>query len=110
MHNAECDSNRAQGEAVDTPEPIAESQPGAVPRGYDFSQAIPKPVRILGLQLLPLSLGRYRMLRRFECPFVAEGPAEASMADLLLGLLICSMRCQEFLEFIEWGGAARELT
>jgi len=63
-----------------------------------FSAAIPEPFRILGLSLKPLSLGRYRLLRRFECAFVAEEEAAAGVSDLLLGGVICSMRVDEFLE------------
>src|SRR5437588_535962 len=66
-----------------------------------FKAAVPEPYRIFGLRLLPLSLGRYRLLRRFGVAFVAEGEATATMQDLVLGILICSMRCRDFLEFIE---------
>jgi hypothetical protein len=62
-----------------------------------FSAAVPEPFRVLGLTLRPLSLGRYRLLQRFECAFVADGAASADMPDLLIGVLICSMRCDEFL-------------
>jgi hypothetical protein len=74
-----------------------------------FEAAIPEPFRILGLRLKPLSLGRYRLLQRFHCAFVAEKEVSAGMADLLLGLLICSMEVREFLEFIESSDAARQL-
>jgi hypothetical protein len=66
-----------------------------------FTAAIPEPFRILGLQLKPLSLGRYRLMRRFDCAFVGEKEASATMGDLVIGLLICSMRCDEFLKFVE---------
>lgn len=70
------------------------------PESHDyFSRAIPEPYRILGLQLLPLSVGRYRLLKRFEVAFVADGEANAGISDLLLGVLICSMRVDEFLRF-----------
>ena len=68
-----------------------------------FQAAVPEPYRIFGLRLLPLSLGRYRLLKRFEVAFVAEGEATASMEDLLLGVLICSMRCEEFKAGVERG-------
>jgi hypothetical protein len=74
-----------------------------------FKAAIPEPFRIFGIRLLPLSLGRYRLLSRFGCAFVAEGEASATVDDLLLGILICSMRCQEFLEFIEGDNFKTEL-
>ncbi|HEV2210857.1 MAG TPA: hypothetical protein VG167_18950 [Verrucomicrobiae bacterium] len=74
-----------------------------------FQAAIPEPVRIFGLRLLPLSLGRYRLLCRFGCAFVADGEALATAGDLLLGILICSMRCAEWLEFVESPESGDEL-
>lgn len=64
-----------------------------------FKQVIPEPYRILGLRLLPLSVGRYRLLKRFECAFVADGEAQAGVSDLLLGVIICSMRVDDFTAF-----------
>lgn len=64
-----------------------------------FSRAIPEPYCILGLKLRPLSVGRYRLLKRFNVAFVADEAAEATVQDLLLGVLICSMRVEEFVEF-----------
>lgn len=65
-----------------------------------FQAAVPEPYRIFGLQLLPLSLGRYRLLMRFDCAFVADGEAKATIEDLLVGILICSMRVKDFLELL----------
>jgi hypothetical protein len=86
---------------------------------FDFSASIPEPVRILGLALLPLSLGRYRLLKRLGCAFVSDPPLpvpkepvaqmEFLLGHLLIGALICSMRCAEGLEFLESPKAAREL-
>lgn len=64
-----------------------------------FSATVPDPYRILGLTLRPLSLGRYRLLRRFNVGFVSDGETSAKPEDLLLGVLICSMRVDEFLEW-----------
>jgi len=74
-----------------------------------FTRAVPEPWRILGLQLKPLSVGRYRLLKRFEVAFVAEGEAQAGVPDLLLGVLICSMRVDEFLEFSASPHFARDI-
>jgi hypothetical protein len=63
--------------------------------------AIPEPYRILGLRLRPLSLGHYLLLKRFNCAFLAADASQATREDLLLAVLICSMRHQEFLDFIE---------
>jgi hypothetical protein len=65
-----------------------------------FKAAIPEPFRILGLTLKLLSLGRYRLLKRFGCAFVADGSEEPTLSDLVIGVLICSMTCQEFKDFI----------
>jgi len=65
-----------------------------------FQAAIPEPFRILGLALRPLSLGHYRLLKRFDCAFVADGEAKAGPGDLILGLLICSMPPGEFLSWL----------
>lgn len=67
----------------------------------DFKAAIPEPYQILGLRLLPLSVGRYRLLNRFNCAFVSETDTTAQIGDLILGVLICSMRCDEFVAFYE---------
>jgi hypothetical protein len=61
--------------------------------------AAPEPVRIFGVQLRPLSLGRYRLLQRFGCGFVEAEETLVGVADLMLGILICSMRVDEFVEF-----------
>jgi len=74
-----------------------------------FVAAIPEPFRILGLQLKPLSLGRYRLMHRFDCAFVADEDRTAGIADLLLGVLICSMRCDEFLTFLGSKGFSRQM-
>jgi len=66
-----------------------------------FKAAIPEPFQILGLKLKPLSLGRYRLMRRFDVAFVLEESVMAKVGDLILGVLICSMRCDEFLAFLE---------
>lgn len=67
----------------------------------DFKAAIPEPYQILGLRLLPLSLGRYRLLHRFQCAFVSEEATTAEIGDLLLGVLVCSMHCDEFVSFYQ---------
>jgi hypothetical protein len=75
--------------------------------GSYFKSKVPEPFRVLGLTLGPMSLGHYGLLKRFDCAFVAEEEASASGADLLIGVLICSMRPEEFLEFANSPGFAR---
>jgi hypothetical protein len=68
----------------------------ARPDGVDdfFAKDIPEPYQILGLQLLPMSIGRYRRMARHKIAFVDEGKKGATGKDLLLGVLICSMTCR----------------
>jgi hypothetical protein len=75
----------------------------------DFTAAIPEPYQILGLRLLPLSVGRYRLLHRFNCAFVSEEATTATIGDLILGILICSMRFDQFVAFYESKSFAREV-
>src|ERR1035437_8151192 len=59
-----------------------------------FAKDIPEPFQILGLRLLPLSIGRYRRMARHGIGFVSEVTELADGKDLLLGVLICSMTCR----------------
>jgi hypothetical protein len=77
-----------------------------------FKAVVPEPFRILGLSLRPLSLGRYLLLKRFNCVFVAEEVpqlqpgetlAEIYVGSLILGVFICSFRCDEFMALLESG-------
>lgn len=63
--------------------------------------AIPDPYRILGLRLRPFSLGHYLLLQRFGCRFIEDDKTTVGRDDLILGVLICSRKHREFLEFIE---------
>lgn len=85
----------------------AKPQPG-------YAQAaIPEPYRILGLRLRPFSLGHWLLMQRFDCAFIgaekAAPEASAGRNDLLLGVLICSMRHDEFLRFIEQKNFLRQI-
>jgi hypothetical protein len=66
-----------------------------------FQAAIPEPVQILGLRLKPFCLGHYFLLTRFDVAFVADESREATLQDLILGVLICSMTYEGFLAFLE---------
>jgi hypothetical protein len=66
-----------------------------------FNAAIPEPTIIFGVQLLPLSLGRYRLLHRFGCEFVSEKAETCGIESLLLGILICGMPCADFLAMLD---------
>jgi hypothetical protein len=81
---------------------------GTGPADY-FLTAVPEPFQVLGLQLRPLSLGRYRLLHRFQCAFVADGEQSATMGDLIIGALICSMPVEEFLDWAKSPDFARDV-
>jgi hypothetical protein len=61
-----------------------------------FEQIIPEPPVCCGRTLKPLSIGRYRRMARFKVAFVGESESHASAGDLLMGVLICSMTCEQF--------------
>lgn len=61
-----------------------------------FDQLFQFPPVILGRQLLPLSIGRYRLMAWMDCAFCAEEERIATARDLLIGIVICSLRCDEF--------------
>jgi hypothetical protein len=65
-----------------------------------FKAAIPEPHTILGQRLRPFSLGHYLILSRFGSPFVSEGNAVAGRDDLIFAVLVCTMKYDEFFEFI----------
>lgn len=79
----------------------------------EFQAALPEPHVILGLRLLPLSLGRYRLLKRFNSPFVSEEQEELSLnkicGELFFALLICGLRCDEFRSLMEAGRLEKEV-
>ena len=56
-----------------------------------FAAAIPEPWQILGVKLRPFSLGHYLKLSRLGCAFVSEQETNASLSDLILGCIVCSM-------------------
>ena len=56
-----------------------------------FSAAYPEPWQILGIKLLPFSFGHYLKLHRLGCAFVSESEENATVGDLLLGIVVCSM-------------------
>lgn len=71
----------------------------------EFQAALPEPQTILGLRLKPLSLGRYRLLKRFDSPFVADDarelPLKEVIGELFFALLICGLGVGEFKSLVE---------
>jgi hypothetical protein len=84
---------------MSTAQPTTEAEAAGGRPKSPFEDSIPEPFQVLGLRLLPLSIGRFRRLARHDCAFVAPGAATAGLSDLMVGVLICSMRCDEFDEF-----------
>ena len=60
-----------------------------------FQAAVPEPVTLLGQQLAPFSIGHWILLERFECAYIAGGPA--TIPDLMLGVLVCCHKHDEFI-------------
>lgn len=87
-------------------EPNPAPEPGDI---SEFSAAFPPIFTILGTQLLPLSLGRYRLMKWAGVAFVAEEEAEATVEDLFTGIAICAMPCSEFCGLIRSGKLQRTL-
>lgn len=48
-------------------------------------------------------------MRRFDVAFVADGEASAEMGDLILGVFICSQRCEDFLQLAASGQLERAI-
>jgi hypothetical protein len=80
--------------------------------GY-FSQIMPESPRICGLALKPLSIGRYRRMKRQGVRFVSEESVDISetdlVGDLLKAVLICSMTCEDYDDFIADPASAKEV-
>lgn len=75
-----------------------------------FSAACPEPWQVLGVKLRPFSLGHYIKMARLDCAFVSETARTATLPDLLLGVIVCSMPTevdQEHDPFWRWLGRRR---
>ena len=70
-----------------------------------FLAALPEPRRVLGVELKPLTLGHRLILQRAECSFVLG--TEATFADLVLGVAVCSRSYAAALRFLTPGLSER---
>lgn len=81
--------------------------------GFDyFRQVLPETTGICGRALLPLSIGRYRRMRRQNICYVSDEPVtdHSTMAgDLLKAVVICSMTCADYDSFIQTPDAGRQI-
>lgn len=75
----------------------------------EFTAAMPEAHAVMGLRLLPLSIGRYRMMARHDCAYVREEEATATPEDLLFGAVVCAQRVDEFERKLESGELEKEL-
>lgn len=62
--------------------------------------ANPEPYQILGLKLKPFCLGHCEHMERHGVAFMDSNAKEITVADLLLGVLICSKTYEDFPKFI----------
>lgn len=121
MNAAQAASSGAAFPENPAPEPTARAEtiPGAAPapgasRGWDyFNQVLPAPPVVCGKALKPLSIGRYRRMRRQNIAFVSdetiEVPAHTLVGDLLKGVLICSLSCEDYDAFIQQADADKQI-
>ena len=72
-----------------------------------FAATKPEPYQVLGLSLLPMSLGHYFALRRMGCAFVSDNRESLTREDLILACLACSMPAEKFCAWIESGKLTR---
>lgn len=57
--------------------------------------AEPRPHRVLGLELLPFSIGHFILLQKHESVFVSQSGGTIGIEDLLLAVLICSQSYED---------------
>ena len=66
-----------------------------------FKAAIPEPVTLLGQKLEPFSVGHWILCERFDCSYITGG--QATIPDLMMGVLICCHKYDEFLHIAREG-------
>lgn len=88
----------------DAPAPAAQ----AAPLDY-FEQINPPCPTICGRTLKPLSITRYKTLKRLKVGFVSDEPVEATARDLMIGVLVCSTTAAEFAEMLSGPSFEKDL-
>jgi hypothetical protein len=56
--------------------------------------------RIMGVKLRPFSIGHYLLMKKYDCNYVSDEPADTSIDDLVLSISICCRKFDEFVDFI----------
>jgi hypothetical protein len=57
--------------------------------------AVGGQAQILGLRLRPLALGHVILLKGYDCAFTADEARQATIEDLILGLVVCSQTVED---------------
>lgn len=65
-----------------------------------FLAAVPEPVRVLGLELKPFSIGHYITLKRFGSGFVDEKQRDGTAEEIIFAAVVCHFTYEAFYEFI----------
>ena len=76
----------------------------------EFKSDFPAQFTVLGVKLLPLSLGRYRLMKYAELAFVSESETNATVEDLFTGIVICGMTVKGFQDLITTGKLEKALS
>lgn len=67
-----------------------------------YAQAVPEPCHVLGLRLLPLSLGHVILLQRIDSAFVTDAQRDTNAwEELAIAVAICSQPYREALAMLE---------
>lgn len=62
---------------------------------------LPERYVILGIELKPLSLGHYLLMRRFDVGYATDADkSSVGWDDFVMGLLICSMTHEQFIDLL----------
>jgi len=101
---------------MDTPTPTSAARDTNATS--EFNAAFPPQTTVLGVRLLPLSLGRYRIMKWADVAFVSDEERGATGEDLFTAIAICGMTCADFKRLVserrlekemhKWGKSLRK--
>lgn len=104
--------NTAPASVLGGPPKTQDPRPKTQPFDY-FERVLPTRAVVCGRVLKPISIGRYRRMKRQNVAFVADeavdSPKTSLVGDLLKGVLICSMTCADYDSFLEQPDASRQI-
>jgi hypothetical protein len=93
---------------METPTPTSAARDSNA--ASEFKAIFPPQYTILGVKLLPLSIGRYRLMKWAGVAFVSEEEGMATIEDLFTGIAICGMQCRDFKQLFNDGKLQAELS